>query len=99
MTAHTVTLDIDLGPSTAQMDTRYRWQCTCREHGEYTRNARAARNGGQRHVAAMERGHDPFARQPGSAAQGARTVDGNRREHEKNERRAKIARAVMRGGR
>ena len=99
MTAHTITLDVDLRPSTATADTQYRWQCSCREHGEYTRNVRSARNGGQRHVAAMERGHDPFARLKMPGAGGARTTEGNERAHARSERRAAIARAVMRGGR
>ena len=34
----------------------YFWYCSCGRCGDTTRSARRARNGGLRHVAAMERG-------------------------------------------
>jgi hypothetical protein len=33
----------------------YRWLCSCGEVGGWVRDARSARNGGARHVAAMEK--------------------------------------------
>lgn len=58
----------------------------------------SARTGGQRHIAAMERGRDPFAVLPQPGKGGARTTEGNTREIAKHERRAAIARGVMRRG-
>ena len=96
MRAHVVV--IETRPSSVETLGGYRWRCSaCAYVGEWKLSARSARTGGQRHVAAMERGHDPYARLEMPGAGGARTVDGNRREHAKNERRAAIARAVMRG--
>lgn len=34
---------------------RYYWQCSCGLFGKATNQARSARNGGARHVAAMEK--------------------------------------------
>lgn len=34
----------------------HRWRCSCGRAGEETTKPRSARNGGARHVAAMERG-------------------------------------------
>ena len=101
MTAHAIVIETEGGA--------VRWRCSCTATGEWlvvdhvkrigrTPATRCARSGGQRHVAAMERGRDPFAvlRQPGKG--GARTTDGNTREIAKHERRAAIARGVMRRG-
>lgn len=69
MTAHIVDLDTQIADTGALMGTvRYRWRCSCGErgrtwhssgqHGQHAgRAARRARTGGQRHVAAMNRGH------------------------------------------
>jgi len=34
----------------------HRWRCSCERTGDWKHSARKARNGGTRHVAAMERG-------------------------------------------
>jgi hypothetical protein len=34
----------------------HRWICSCGKHGTWRAQIRSARNGGARHVAAMERG-------------------------------------------
>lgn len=34
---------------------RYRWRCSCRRTGMWCSRVRSARNGGARHVAAMEK--------------------------------------------
>lgn len=94
MTAHSIV--IETRPDSAMFG--YRWRCSCGDFGSWVLRARSARTGGQRHVAAMERGRDPFAvlRQPGKG--GARTTESNTREIAKHERRAAIARGVMRRG-
>lgn len=47
----------------------YRWLCSCGKAGNWNRVARAARNGGQRHVAAMERS---ATERPTTAEKGSR---------------------------
>lgn len=64
MQAHVITIDTD--PATVTVDgvvnaspigQRYRWRCCCGRIGGWTLSrARSTRNGGARHVAAMERG-------------------------------------------
>lgn len=69
MTAHVVDLRTAIALDAAGVPTggfRYRWRCSCGEQGRWhatdkqsgsgDRAARRARNGGARHVAAMERG-------------------------------------------
>lgn len=53
MQAHAITIDTDgLGPNML-----YRWRCSCKAAGRrWFANVRSARTGGERHVAAMERG-------------------------------------------
>jgi len=34
---------------------RHRWMCSCRRCGTWQKKVRSARNGGARHVAAMEK--------------------------------------------
>lgn len=95
MTAHAIVIET----RTTLEATEHRWRCSaCAYVGEWKQSAKSARTGGQRHVAAMERGRDPFAvlRQPGKG--GARTTEGRERAVAKFERRAAIARRVMRGG-
>ena len=101
MTAHAIVIDNTVASDARDAvctPPRYRWHCSCHRVGGWTFSPRSARTGGQRHVAAMERGRDPFAvlRQPGKG--GARTTEGNTREIAKHERRAAIARGVMRRG-
>lgn len=93
MTAHTIDII-----SLEVPELLFHWLCSCGERGSLRTNARSARTGGQRHVAAMERGRDPFAVLPQPGKGGARTTDGNMREIAKHERRAAIARGVMRRG-
>jgi hypothetical protein len=52
---------VDPGPASARPTLSYRWRCTCDQAGpwhvgEPGRAARSARDGGRKHVAAMERG-------------------------------------------
>ena len=103
MTAHAIVIDTrpaDDGapPFPRLVALESRWRCSCGTSGEWTPRAKSARTGGQRHVAAMERGRDPFAVlcQPGKG--GARTTEGRERAVARFERRAAIARRVMRGG-
>lgn len=93
MTAHAIVIETRL-----MLVLEHRWVCCCTSAGGWKPGIRHARTGGQRHVAAMERGRDQFAvlRQPGKG--GARTTEGREREIAKHERRAAIARGVMRRG-
>ena len=62
--AHAITIDTDraqavdnFGEAYDVAGTRYRWRCSCGRVGGWTLSrVRSARNGGARHVAAMERG-------------------------------------------
>lgn len=59
--AHVVDLDVkhvsmSYGDTSIMSHSEYAWVCSCGERGDWTRNVRFARTGGQRHVAAMERG-------------------------------------------
>ena len=54
MTAHVITIDTDGNKPTTML---YRWCCSCRAVGRrWFAKVRSARTGGERHVAAMERG-------------------------------------------
>lgn len=59
--AHVVDLDVkhvsmSYGDTSIMSHSEYAWVCSCGERGDWIRNVRSARTGGQRHVAAMERG-------------------------------------------
>lgn len=64
MAAHAIAIDSDIrtaidnhGATYQTAASRYRWRCSCGRVGGWTLSrVRAARNGGARHVAAMERG-------------------------------------------
>ncbi len=57
MQAHVITIDVDQTPPWTGAPPSYRWRCSCDTTGKrWTRDARRARTGGARHVAAMERG-------------------------------------------
>lgn len=59
MTAHKITIDTEQRRTARDpvVQAMYRWRCSCGDKGKlWRREIRNARNGGERHVAAMERG-------------------------------------------
>ncbi len=63
MAAHAIAIDTQVSewPPDAAFKFRYRWRCSCGDRGCWNQRpspaiaARRARNGGSRHVAAMEK--------------------------------------------